>query len=212
MPLLKRLLHVFIGENEINDYDTFVWDTSALSHAFESFSHGAISAYMSIKNPPKTWQKLKRAFLRRIKSEELSKRLLLSCDEKMCFISNGVHKEVRRVHQFHDSMDVMTGLARKVENKYVRMSDEKKLVEKGDPRGFARAFRPRLYTKNPRPQLVDYVLDRARELGKKISREDAEGIALAIETGGVLITGDRKQAEVADSMGVRVLYTLSKKR
>ena len=109
-------------------------------------------------------------------------------------------------------MDVMTGLARKVENKYVRMSDEKKLVEKGDPRGFARAFRPRLYTKNPRPQLVDYVLDRARELGKKISREDAEGIALAIETGGVLITGDRKQAEVADSMGVRVLYTLSKKR
>jgi len=212
MPLLRMLLHKFINEDEISNYDTFVWDTSALSHAFESFSHGAISAYMSIKNPPKTWQKLKRAFLRRIKSEELSKRLLLSCDEKMCFISNGVHEEVRRVYQFHDSMDVMTGLARKVENKYVRMSDEKKLVEKGDPRGFARAFRPRLYTKNPRPQLVDYVLDRARELGKKISREDAEGIALAIETGGVLITGDRKQAEVADSMGVRVLYTLSKKR
>ena len=98
MSLLRRLLHAFIGEDEINDYDTFIWDTSALSHAFESFSHGAISAYMSIKNPPKTWQKLKRAFLRRIKSEELSKRLLLSCDEKMCFISNGVHEEVRRVY------------------------------------------------------------------------------------------------------------------
>ena len=44
MSLLKRLLHVFVDEGEARRYDTFVWDTSALSHAFESFSHGAVSA------------------------------------------------------------------------------------------------------------------------------------------------------------------------
>jgi len=211
MSLLRRLLHVFIDEDRAREYDTYIWDTSALSHAFESFSHGAISAYMTIRSPPKTWERLKRSFLRRMKSEDLSKRLLLTCDEKKCFISSGVLNEVRRVAQFHDSIDVLTGLAGRVESKYVKMRDEEKLVEKGDPRGFARAFRARLYTMNPRSYLVEHVLDKAHELGLKISREDAEGVALAIETGGVLVTGDRRQAEVANSLGVKVLYTLSKK-
>jgi len=211
MSLLRRLLHVFVDEGEAYRYDTLVWDTSALSHAFESFSHGAVSAYMAIKNPPKTWERLKASFLRRMKSEDLSKRLLLSCDEKMCLISDGVHREVRRVPQFNDSIDVLIGLAKRVENKYVKMRNEKTLVEKGDPKGFARAFRARLYTRSPRPYLVERVLDKARELGLKISREDAEGVALAIETGGILVTGDKKQAQVANSFGVKVLYTLSKK-
>ena len=166
---------------------------------------------MAIKNPPKTWGRLKASFLRRMKSEDLSKKLVLSCDEKMCLISDGVHREVRRVAEFNDSIDVLIGLAKRVENKYVKMRDENTLVEKGDPRGFANAFRARLHTRRPRPYIVERVLEKARELGKNISREDAEGIALAIETGGILVTGDKKQAQVANSFGVKVLYTFGKK-
>lgn len=85
-------------------------------------------------------------------------------------------------------------------------------VGEGNPIGFPTVFKPRILIKEARKDLVDYVLATARMMGKNISRQDAEGIALAIETGGILITADRKQAEVADRMGAKVLYTIPTKK
>ncbi|RLE86436.1 MAG: hypothetical protein DRJ67_07230 [Thermoprotei archaeon] len=177
-----------------------VWDTSSLSHAFEEFSHAAASAYMRMRGA-RTWRKLKGLLLKRISSEARSRRLLLDCDVNECLIPLGVYREVAADPHFTDSLDLLTGYGRRVEERY----------KEKDIAGFAATFKPRLVIKTVRPSLVDYVLVRAREMGLDISRADAEGVALAIEQGAVLVTADGRQARVARSLGVRVIYTIGGK-
>ena len=202
---LKRVLSSFISPEEVRSDDVLVWDTSSLSHGFEGFSHAAISAYMEMPEP-RTWERLKKRIQRRIESESTSRKLLLRCDRARCIIPLSVYRELEADPHYRDSLDVLTGFGWRVEEKYVRRKSGR-----GSPAGFSRVFKPRLQIRKPRGELVDYVLATAKRLGLRISRADAEGIALAMEENGVLVTADRRQAEVADKLGLRVLYTIGKK-
>lgn len=202
--ILRRFVHRMIGPEEVYDWDTLVFDTSSLSHAFEEFSHAAMSAYMEMR-PPKTWNVLKWRLERRFGSEYLTRRLLLRCDTVSCLVPYGVVEELKRDPHYEDSLDILLGLGWRVEEKYV-----KRKSGRGNPKGFANTFKPRLTAKEPPPKLVEYVLGVAERMGKRISREDAEGIALALHTNGILVTADRNQAEVADALGLRVLFTIPK--
>lgn len=199
------MLQSFISVDEIRPSDVLVFDTSSLSHAFEDFSHATISAYMEM-DEPRTWIRLKHRILRRIGSEATTRRLLLDCDSMRCLVPQSVVNELREVPRFEDSLNVMFGMAYEVEQKYVRRRSGR-----GNPVGFSTVFKPRMEVATPRKELVDYVLAVAKRHGIKISRADAEGIALAMETNGVLVTADRKQAEVADKLGVRVLFTIPRR-
>lgn len=202
--VVQRLVHRMIGFDEVYDWDTLVFDTSSLSHAFEEFSHATVSAYMEMK-PPREWGRLKERLERRFGSEYLTRRVLLKCDRATCVVPQGVVRELSEDPHYQDSLDILLGRGWRVEEKYVRRKSGR-----GDPRGFAETFKPRLKVDSPPPGLVDRVLRFAERMGKNISREDAEGIALALYTNGILVTADRKQAEVANALGVRVLFTIPK--
>ena len=204
--MLRSLLHRFIGYGEVTEGDVLVFDTSSLSHGFEEFSHAAISAYMEMKEP-RTWEGLRRRLERRFESEHVTRRLLVLCDKLKCLIPYSAFRELRADPHYSDSLDILTEYGWRVEEKYVRRKSER-----GSPIGFTRVFKPRLRIKMPSRDLVSYVLSTAERLGLRISREDAEGIALAMEEGGVLVTTDRNQAEVADALGLRVLYTIGRPR
>lgn len=204
--VLRRLLSVFVDLGDISDGDVLVFDTSSLSHAFEGFSHAAISAYLEMGNP-RVWGRLKARLARRFGSEEIGRKAILRCDTNRCLMPVGVYKELRAVSAFSESLDVVTTGGQNVVRRYVTRKSGR-----GNPIGFPTVFKPRILIKEARKDLVDYVLATARMMGKNISRQDAEGIALAIETGGILITADRKQAEVADRMGAKVLYTIPTKK
>ena len=144
--------------------------------------------------------------LRRIGSESTSRRLLLGCDRARCIMPSSVYRELESDPHYRDSLDVLTGYGWRVEEKYVRRKSGR-----GSPAGFSRVFKPRLLIRKPRRELTDYVLTTAEMLGLRISRADAEGVALAMEENGVLVTADRRQAEVANKLGLRVIYTIGKK-
>jgi len=204
--LLRRLLSVFIDPSQLKPDDTLIYDSSVLSHAFEEFSHAAVSAYMEMPEP-RTWTRLRERLLRRFESEHLGRRLLLGCDTMTCIIPASVYDELSADPHYADSLDILTGFVYRVEEKYVRRKSGR-----GNPVGFSKVFKPRLIVKKPDPALVSYVLASAERYGYRISRQDAEGIALAIQIGGVLVTADRNQAELADRLGLRVIYTIPKPR
>jgi len=201
---LRRLVHSFVEPSDLSEGDVLVFDTSSLSHGFEEFSHAAVSAYMEMKEP-RTWGRLRARLLRRVESEHAARRLLLGCDRARCIVPLSVYRELESDPHYRDSLDVLTGYGWRVEEKYVRRKSRR-----GSPTGFSRVFKPRLLIRKPRRELTDYVLVTAERLGLRISRADAEGVALAIEENGVLVTADRRQAEVADKLGLRVIYTIGK--
>ena len=204
LRFVRKLLHRIVSVDEVYEWDTLVFDTSSLSHAFEEFSHAAVSAYMEMK-PPREWERLKERLERRFSSEFTTRKLLLKCDRMSCLVPRGVVEELSRDPHYQDSLDILLGRGWRVEEKYV-----KRRSGRGDPRGFTETFKPRLTVESPPQKLVEYVLQAAERMGKQISREDAEGIALALHTNGILVTADRKQAEVANALGIRVLFTIPK--
>lgn len=155
---------------------------------------------------PRTWERLRGRIQRRIESEHVARKLLLRCDRTRCIIPLSVYRELEADPHYRDSLDILTGYGWRVEEKYVRRKSRR-----GSPTGFSRVFKPRLLIRKPRRELVDYVLATAEMLGLRISRADAEGVALAMEENGVLVTADRRQAEVADKLGLRVLYTIPRR-
>jgi len=196
------MLSLFIDPEQIGSGDRLVWDSSVLSHSFEEFSHATMSAYMEMSEP-RTWDRLKRRLLRRFESEHLGRRLLLNCDILSCIVPESVYRELYEDPHYRDSLDILTGFGYRVEERYVRRKSGR-----GSPHGFSRVFVPRLHIEKPRQDLVDYVLAMATRYGYRVSRVDAEGIALAIQENAVLVTSDRNQAELADRLGLRVLYAI----
>jgi len=200
--LLRWLLGRFVGLGDVGEGDVVVFDTSSLSHAFEGFAHASISAYLEM-GEPRVWSRLKARLERRFGSEEVSRRAVLLCDRASCMMPIGVWRELSSVPAFRESLDVVMGGGTAVEARYVRRKSGR-----GVAIGFSTVFKPRIRVRDARPELVAYVEAIARRLGRRLSRADAEGIALAIETNAILVTADKNQAEVADKLGVRVLYTI----
>jgi len=202
MSFLLKLIHSFIDLKDITERDIIVFDTSSLSHAFEGFAHASISAYLEM-GEPRVWSRLKARLRRRFGSERLSREVILMCDRASCLMPTGVWRELNSVPAFRESLDVVTTGGASVEARYVR-----RVSGRGTAVGFSTVFKPRVRIKGARPDLVSYVEAMARRMGRRISRADAEGIALAMEHDAVLVTADKNQAEVADKLGVRVLYTI----
>lgn len=181
--------------------DVLVWDASSLSHAFEDLGHAAISAYGEMK-PPKNWPRLAHRLERRFRSEYLSRRLLLICSKLTCIIPSSVKRELERNPRFRDSLLVVTGNAWQVESFYARRT------KRSDVQGFSMVWRATVKEERPSPEAINYVRRVAERLGIMLAEGDIEGIALAWEKRGILVTADRRQAELARTIGVRVLFTI----
>jgi len=199
--LLKLIKARFIVPEELTFRDILVWDTSSLSHGFEEFSHAVMSAYMEMK-PPKTWSRLKERIGRRFKSENMARNILLQCDTMKCLIPSSIFRELSKDPYFKDSLNALTDKY-VLERKYMR-----RISGRGTPLGFSYVFKPSLIVDEPRKDLVDYVKAVASRMGYRISHQDAEGIALAMQNNAVLVTADKNQAKLADKLGLRVLYTI----
>lgn len=184
-----------------------MWDTSSLSHAFEEYSHSVMSAYMSEhkkaleKRYFVTWEDVKRALLRRHRSEYESRRMLSLCDGEAytCYIPEEVRDELRKSSRIWHSAMVLLDPYR-VEEEYVRKN---RLAE-----GFARVFRPRLIIERAPMSYVRRVIEASRQLGIRVHYADVRALALAMAKNATLVTGDRRLAELARMLGVKVKYTL----
>ena len=187
--------------------EELVWDTSSLSHAFEEYSHSAVSAYMSERKKALrkkyivTWEDVKEALLRRHRSEYESRKMLSLCDGETytCYIPEEVMEELRRSRRILHSARVLLD-PYSVEEEYVRKN---RLAE-----GFARVFRPRLIIERAPRSYVRRVIEASRQLGIKIHYADVYALALAMAKGATLVTGDGRLAELAKMLGVKVRYTL----
>jgi hypothetical protein len=179
--------------------ETYVFDSSSLSHAFEELSHSVASAYLEMREP-REWYRLKPRILKRFSSSSVTRRLLMFCDMFRCLIPHSVLNELQQDPYYKYSLDVLLG-GSEIEFKYVKA--------RGDIRGFSKAFKPRLIPLRVRKDILDFVSVKAREYGfEGLSKQDLEGIALAIQERGTLVTSDRKQMELAKLLGINVVYTI----
>ena len=192
--------------------EELVWDTSSLSHALEDYSHGAVSAYMSVRSGALrrryfiTWERVKNALLRRHRSEHESRRLLTSCDgvTYTCSVPVEVYRELERSPRLRRTARVVFGEARDVEAEYYRVN---RLAY-----GFSKVFRPRLGILRVSPTYVRIVEGAMVELGIRVHYADVRALALALERGATLVTGDRNLAKLAEYLGVKTIYTLGGKK
>jgi len=191
--------------------EELVWDTSSLSHAFEEYSHSAVSAYMSVRKRALEkkyfvmWDDVKKALLRRHDSEYESRRMLTLCDGETytCYIPEEVLDELRRSPRaLHSAMTLIDPY--RIEEEYVRKN---RLAE-----GFARVFRPRLIISKAPMNYVRRVIEASRRYGIRIHYADVYALALAMSKNATLVTGDRRLADLARMLGVKVKYTLESKK
>jgi len=189
-----------------------IWDTSSLSHALEDYSHGAVSAYMSVRRSALkrryfiTWDRVKRALLRRHKSEYESRKLLTSCDgyTHTCTIPLEVYRELIRSPKLRRIARVVLGELEEVEREYYRVNRM--------AYGFSKVFKPRLGISTPSEESVKRVRRAMEELGIRVHYADVYALALALDRGATLVTGDRNLAKLAEYLGVSVIYTLEVKK
>jgi hypothetical protein len=178
--------------------DTYVFDSSSLSHAFEEFSHSVASAYLEMREP-REWYRLKPRILKRFSSGSITRRLLMFCDMFRCLIPHSVLNELQQDPYYKYSLDVLLG-GSEIEFKYAKA--------RGDIRGFSKVFKPRLIPVRVRKDILDFVISKAKAYGYDLSIQDLEGIALAIQENATLVTSDRKQMELAKLLGINVIYTI----
>lgn len=193
-----------------------VWDTSSLSHAFEDLAHASVTSYAEANRKfdfrllpsPEKWMVLKRRLWKRFKSEHQSRLLLLECDETECLIPPSVLQELLAEPRIHDQTVLLTHGGEDLEYAYMK--------KRGLSVGFSHVFRPSLTVKHPSPvttekvALVEKKMVESGELPHHLSRQDLDGIALALDTNGTLITADRNQCLLAKKLGVNVIYTIGR--
>ena len=173
-----------------------VWDTSSLSHAFEDLTHAIGSAVMYCSGRIKC--DVKKFLRRRFHSEHDAKELLLGCDENVCIIPEEINKELKRNPQMRDELEFLV------------YGDETEMVKRygGRAKNAGRIFKPRLKVRKVKPQYFRDVASLARRYGVNISEQDMKAIALAYQEGATLVTADRKMKELAEVMGIPVIYTI----
>jgi len=189
-----------------------IWDTSSLSHALEDYSHGAVSAYMSVRRSALkkryfiTWDRVKKALLRRHRSEYESRKLLTSCDgyTHTCTIPLEVYRELTRSPRLRRIARVVLGELEEVEREYYRVN---RLAY-----GFSKVFKPRLGIGMPSRESVRKVREAMEMLGIRVHHADMYALALALDRGATLVTGDNNLAKLARYLGVDVVYTLEAKK
>jgi len=190
-----------------------VWDTSSLSHAFESLSHTIMSAYMSLRERGHvpSWEDFKASVLRRLGSGAVSRLLLLYCDKAECVAPNSVWEELGRSAGFSDMLKALDS-PRMLEKDYIQRS------KRSDATGFSEAFEIKL-KKEPVNSRIEPVLREVEEeaslLGLNLSRADLEGVAVALYytrlgVNTYLVTSDKNQAVLAQRLGVKVIFTMPK--
>jgi len=174
----------------------FVWDTSSLSHAFEDLTHAIGSAVTYCFG--KVRCDVKRFLRRRFRSEYDAKELLLGCDENVCIIPEEISRELRRNPQMRDELEFLV------------YGDETEMIRRygSRARDARRLFKPRLKVKPVKDEFFLDVLRVARKHGIRISEQDMKAVALAYQEGATLITADRKMKELAEILGVPVIYTV----
>jgi len=174
----------------------FVWDTSSLSHAFEDLTHAIGSAVMYCAGKMKC--DIKRFLRRRFRSEHDAKELLLDCDENVCFIPEEINRELMRNPQMRDELEFLV------------YGDETEMIRRYGrrARNAGRIFKPRLKVRRVKPEYFRDVVSVARRYGINISEQDMKAIALAYQEGATLVTADRKMKELAEIIGIPVIYTV----
>ncbi len=173
-----------------------VWDTSSLSHAFEDLTHAIGSAVMYCAN--KVRCDVKTFLRRRFRSEHSSRDLLLTCDENECLIPEEINRELRRNPQMRDEIQFLVeGDITEFMKRYgVRA------------RGARMLFKPRLKSKRVSTRTFLEVKSVAERNGIRISDADMKAVALAYEEGATLVTADRRMKELAEMLGVPVVFTV----
>jgi len=173
-----------------------VWDTSSLSHAFEDLTHaiGSAVTYCAGKIKCDVEGFLKRRF----RSEYDTRNLLLDCDIYSCYIPVEIRGELMRNPQMRDELEFLV------------YGDETEMVKRYGKRArnAGRIFKPRLKVKKVMDEFFMDVVRVAERNGIRISRQDMKAIALAYQEGATLVTADRKMKELAEILGVPVVYTV----
>jgi len=174
----------------------FVWDTSSLSHAFEDLTHAIGSAVMYCAG--KVRCDVERFLRRRFRSEHDAKELLLDCDENICFIPEDIRKELMRNPQMRDELEFLV------------YGDETEMIKRygRKARNAGRIFKPRLKVRNVKPEYFREITSVAKRHNIRISEQDMKAVALAYQEGATLVTADRKMKELAEIVGVPVIYTV----
>jgi len=174
----------------------YVFDSSSLSHAFEDLTHAIASAVMFCKGKEKC--DIKRFLRRRFLSEYDTKELLLNCDVDMCYIPTDIEQELTRNPIMRDELEIFVkGDELNVRGRYGSKAS-----------GISKYFHSRLRVLRPSIKYYYDVLDTAKRLGITVSKQDMKAIALAYQEHATLVTADRKMKEIAEAMGVPVIYTV----
>jgi len=173
-----------------------VWDTSSLSHAFEDLTHAIGSAVTYCAG--KVRCDVKRFLRRRFRSEHDARDLLLDCDVNTCIIPTDISRELMRNPQMRDELEFLV------------YGDETEMIRRYGrrARNAGRLFKPRLKVKPVKDEYFMDVVRVARKNGINISEQDMKAVALAYQEGATLITADRKMKELAEILGVSVIYTV----
>jgi len=174
-----------------------VWDTSSLSYALETYSHAAVSAYVSAKN--KTWPILEKRLENRIKGEYESRELLTKCGtDYTCEVPDAILDEIEQAKELNREIDVV-------------LPEGKELIERWYGRrakGFSKVFRPTLYEKKVAPWARQIVEEEAKKLKLPVSSQDITAVALAFQDDATLVTADRAMEKLAKSLNIPVIFTM----
>ena len=186
--------------------DPLVWDTSALWSAFEDLSDSLRSGLKQEwlrERAGKSFGSPIKLLERRLKQiDPAAKFLMGECLRRTCLIpvtiaQESVRKDRRVAFLFDDDE------CRRVER------------EKGIPNYCSNLRRMlRIFLDDASDETKRNVTRMGRITGIELQKEhterekyaDYDAIALALERNGILVTADRKQAELALSLGARVIY------
>jgi len=174
----------------------YVWDTSSLSHAFEDLTHAIGSAVTYCAGKARC--NIERFLRRRFRSEHDARNLLLDCDENTCYIPVDISRELMRNPQMRDELE------------FLAYGDETEIIRRYGrrARGARRLFKPKLKVKPVKDEYFVDVVNVARKHGIVVSEQDMKAIALAYQEGATLVTADRRMKELAEILGVPVVYTV----
>jgi len=186
-----------------------VWDTSAVWSAIEPLEWGLRGVakdffWRSEKGAPTDIMGALRGRLTRL--EPTARALMFECTQDECIIPSSVRGEIRRKGRetnfeiFFDQERCrelemrynVPGFCKNVVNRF-RFREEKADVGEIE---FVRK----------KAQEKGIILDKPYERGQPFLLADYEPIAIALRTGATLVTGDKRQAELARELGVPVIY------
>ena len=173
-----------------------VWDTSSLSHAFEDLTHAIGSAVTYCAGKARC--DIKRFLRRRFRSEHDARDLLLNCDENVCMIPEEIDRELMRNPQMRDELE------------FLIYGDETEMIRRYGRRAkyASLLFKPRLRVRRVKPEYFRDVVSAAKRYGINVSEQDMKAVALAYQERATLVTADRRMKELAELLGVPVIFTV----